>query len=380
MMTRWNVPCGVSVHAEPLGRALVEMGHKLKVFAPIEWQAHQTQEDEPYVTRCYRLDSGWRDWEGFFLNPQPFLEEDYDFFVIQNLELMPMPELFQIFPKIKAKAKTILVIHEGKAPNDPYFYQIEPDAVVCFDERYEGYLSKIYPKEKIFIIPYVCHPVEHGDKFEARFKLDLPINKKIIFNYGVGVDRNAYLVPTIERLSQKYPILFLVLTHQEEHFGLFEALAGKYKCVEMRRGIASTKRIYTYLHASDATIFHKPPAQAIVVSSTVFECLGAGCPILVLDSNFVETLSNEVLKYKDFEDMGKKLADVFEEKAYVKESLKAAEAYVMKNSSYEIAKRFIDLFEFLGTGAKVPTLDLKAGSGINVPQNAVIPPGNKAVT
>jgi len=375
MMTRWNVPCGVSVHAEPLGRAWVEMGHKLKIFAPIEWQVPQTQEDEPYVARCYRLDSGWRDWEGFFFNPLPFLEEDYDFFVIQNLELMPLPELFRIFPKIKEKAKTVLVIHEGKAPNDPYFYQFEPDAVVCFDERYLGYLSKIYPEEKIFIIPYVCHPIMHGDKFEARFELGLPLDKKIIFNYGVGVDRNAYLIPTVERLAQRYPILFLVLTHQEEQFELFEALAQKYKFVELRKGIASAKRIYTYLHASDVTIFHKPPAQAIVVSSTVFECLGAGCPILVLDSNFVETLSKEVIKYKNFEEMGERLIDIFEGKEYVKESLKAAEAYVMNNSSYEIAKKFIALFESLSVKVKVPTL-----SEINAPQTIVVPPGGIAVT
>jgi len=36
MMTRWNVSCGVATHAEPLGRAWVEMGHELKVFAPVE--------------------------------------------------------------------------------------------------------------------------------------------------------------------------------------------------------------------------------------------------------------------------------------------------------------------------------------------------------
>jgi len=351
MMTRWNVPCGVAAHAEPLGRAWVEMGHQLRVFAPIEWNTLQTQEDEPYVTRCYRLNSGWRDWEEFFLNPQPVLEEDYDVFVVQNLELMPMPELFQIYPKIRERAKTVLIIHEGKAPTDPQFYNFEWDAVVCFDERYTGYLSKIYPREKLFIIPYVCHPDEHGDKFEARSKLGLPLDKKIIFSYGIGVDRNAYLVPTVARLAGKYPILFLVLTHIEEHFPIFEALAQKYKFVELRKGIASTKRLYTYLHASDAAIFHKPPAQAIVVSSTVFECLGAGCPILAYDSNFVETLSDEILKYKDFGELEQRLVDVFEERENVKECLQSAEAYVMKNSSYTLGKRFIALFESLGAAA-----------------------------
>jgi hypothetical protein len=74
MMTRWNVPCGVVAHAEMVGRAWVEMGHDLKVFAPVEWDAPKTQEDEPYVIRCYRLNSCWRKKEGFFFDPAPFLK------------------------------------------------------------------------------------------------------------------------------------------------------------------------------------------------------------------------------------------------------------------------------------------------------------------
>ncbi len=352
MMARWNVPCGVAAHAKPLGRAWVEMGHELKVFAPLEWDIAQTQGDEPYVVRCYRLAFGRQDWEGLFLDPQPFLAEDYDVFVVQNLELMPMPQLFLIYPKIRRKAKTVLVIHEGKAPLDPHFYDFEWDAVVCFDERYLGYLSKIYPRERIHIIPYPCCPTKHGDKGEARFKLDLPMDKKIIFNYGLNVYLNAHFLPTIESLVQRYPLIFLALTDVGEHHRLFETLSSKYKFVKLVKGIMSTERLYTYLHASDAVIFTKPTAEAVVVSSTVFTCLGSGCPVLALDSNFVETLSNEVLKFKDFKELEKLLIDVFEERENVKECLKAAEAYVMKNSSYEIGKRFITLFESLGGGAQ----------------------------
>jgi glycosyltransferase involved in cell wall biosynthesis len=323
MMARWNVPCGVAAHAKPLGRAWLEMGHELKVFAPLEWDIAQTQGDEPYVVRCYRLAFGRQAWEGLFLDPQPFLAEDYDVFVVQNLELMPMPQLLLIYPKIRRKAKTVLVIHEGKAPLDPHFYDFEWDAVVCFDERYLGYLSKIYPREKIHIIPYPCCPIKHGDKGEARFNLDLPMDKKIIFNYGLNVYLNAHFLPTIESLVQRYPFIFLVLTDVAEHHRLFETLSSKYKFVKLVKG----------------------------VSSTVFTCLGSGCPVLALDSNFVETLANEVLKFKDFKELEKLLIDLFEERENVKECLKAAEAYVMKNSSYEIGKRFITLFESLGAGS-----------------------------
>ena len=34
MLSRWNTACGVSLHAELVGREWVKMGHKLTVFAP----------------------------------------------------------------------------------------------------------------------------------------------------------------------------------------------------------------------------------------------------------------------------------------------------------------------------------------------------------
>jgi len=45
---------------------------------------------------------------------------------------------------------------------EPYFYKFDRDAVVCFDNRYKGFLKNIYPLEKIKIIPYPCHPVKKG--------------------------------------------------------------------------------------------------------------------------------------------------------------------------------------------------------------------------
>lgn len=44
MMTRWNIPCGVSLHAELIGREWVKMGHDLRVLAPVEWEGYQCGE------------------------------------------------------------------------------------------------------------------------------------------------------------------------------------------------------------------------------------------------------------------------------------------------------------------------------------------------
>ena len=81
-----------------------------------------------------------------------------------------------------------------------------------------------------------------------------------------------------------------------------------------------------------------------MVPSTVNLCLGSGCPILAYNTNFFETFDKEIIKYTG---LGEALVDLFEESEKVKETLRIAEQYVRENSSYEIAKRFVELFEFL---------------------------------
>lgn len=376
MMTRWNVPCGVAAHAEPVGRAWVEMGHDLKVFAPVEWDAPQTQEDEPYVVRCYRLNSGWRKKEGFFFDPSPFLEDSFDVFVVQNLELMPMSELLGIYPQIREKAKTVLVVHEGGPPTDPDFYKFRWDAIVCFDDRYRRFLSPLFPGERIEIIPYPCHPLSKGAKYEARLKLNLPLDRKIVFNYGLGVFRHLHLLPTMDRLSRKYPMLFLTLTDVEDWFELFAGLKGRYEFLETRGGPVSVQELYAYLHASDALVIHKDTAAAVVVSSTAYLCLGSGCPILAYDTNFFETLGEEVIKYRSLEELAQRLEDVFEGRENVVRTLEAAEKFVQENSGREIGKRFIELFRSLGVGVTKPKilvqeLQVAAPAAENVAQRLI---------
>ncbi len=343
MMSRWNIPCGVSIHAELVGRAWVKMGHELSVLAPVEWEGYQSDLDEPYVKRCYRLPKPNRK-EGYFFNPEPFTHLEADVFVVQNLEILPMEDLLKVYPIIRKKCKTVFIVHEGKPPKDPIFYQFEWDAIVCFDERYQRFLKEIYPEEKISIIPYPCHPIHHGDKMEARKKLHLPLDKKIIFNYGIGVYRHLHLLPTIRRVSKDYPLLFLTLTHIPDWYELFEAVKSIYPFIDLRKGDIPIRDLYTYLHASDALLVHKDSAEAIVVPSTSFLCLGSGCPILAYDTNFFESFKQEVLKYSE---LGPALKEVFEGSERVKATLQKAEDFVKKNSSWVIAERLVKLFESL---------------------------------
>jgi hypothetical protein len=343
MMTNWNVSCGVSTHAEAVGREWVRMGHQLKVFAP--YHTIRTNKDEAYVVRCY--DNS----DNSLFNPTPFIEDSADIFVVQNLEDKPMRALFKVYPSIRKRAKTVLVIHEGGLPNGENFYKFDFDAVVCFDERYQNEFSKVFRLEKIHIIPYPCHPFALGDKKQARQMLRLPADRKIIFNYGLNAHRLILFLPFMERLSTKYPILFLVVTEFKGWLEIFDALKkGRYGFIEWRDGPVPVDGLYTYLHASDVLVIDKDNAPGIVVSSTAYLCLGSGCPILVHDTNFFETLGKEVIKYKGAEDFVQKIDDIFSIKQNVIAALQAAEQYVRQNSDSEIAKKFVQLFESLRFG------------------------------
>lgn len=81
MMSQWNIPCGVSIHAELIGGVWVKMGHDLKVFVPVELKGYQFDEDEPHIKRCYTLRE-YRNKPGFFFDPRPFLMQDCDVFVV----------------------------------------------------------------------------------------------------------------------------------------------------------------------------------------------------------------------------------------------------------------------------------------------------------
>jgi hypothetical protein len=303
MMSRWNIPCGVSLHAELIGREWVKMGHDLQVLAPVEWEGYRCDVDEPYVKRCYTL----RNKPDYFFDPEPFLNQDCDVFVVQNLEILPMEDILKIYPFIRERAKTVFVVHEGKPPKDRMFYKFDWD-------------------------------------IEARRKLGLPLDKKIIFNYGIGIYRHLHLLPILERLNRRYPLILLTLTHIQDWYDLFEAQKGRYQFIELRKGDIPTRELYTYLHASDALLIHKDSAEAIVVPSTANLCMGSGCPILAYATNFFETFDKEVIKYSV---LGHALVDVFEENEKIKMTLRIAEQYVRENSSYEIAKRFVELFELL---------------------------------
>jgi len=347
MMGAWNTDSGASIHAELIGRGWVELGHKLTVFTFLKESFHGTAitgEDEDYLIRCFSTSRATPQT----LDPVPLLTSDYQFFVAQDIGMIPKDLLGKIFPHVKKKAKTINVIHDGKLSPDPSFYQFDWDAIVCFDERYAKFLRTAYPENKIFIIPYPCFPWRPGNKEETRKRLNLPQHKKIIFLFGLASVKAADAFPTLKSLAKEYPLKVLVVTTYPPSLEKWRKIAQENPFVELREKVLNIEELYSYLYASDLFFYHKASLPWAAVSSTAYQVLGSGCPMVALYSNFVEEFGKAIMTYEDKKGMITNIRSVFEEDERYRELIKEQKRYVEENSGIRIAEKFVELFKKLG--------------------------------
>jgi len=339
IMTAWNTTSGVAMHAEPIGKALRKMGHKVTVFTFLKDDYHGegiTAKDENFVIRCF----GTRP-ETNKLDPCPFFEKEYDILLVEDLGMLPAEKLANLISVIKKKAKVIHVVHENVMCPHSWFYQIDWDKVIYFDER-QNFLLDAYPDAEH--IPFPCFETRRKDKMLARKRLKLPMDKKIIYVFGHRGYHSYYrdLPPQLKKKA----ILLHVIT--SEHQMLEDLTPADWRIVR-RKDVISTKEFDDYLFASDAALFHKFQSRFhAVVSSTVFQALGAGCPIFVpQQSDFFHSWNKEVVHYRDISALNKKLIEVLGSKEKRKKLCEKAEIFVEKNSPEKIAKDFVKMFEKL---------------------------------
>ncbi|MEM3527279.1 MAG: hypothetical protein QXI59_02995 [Candidatus Bathyarchaeia archaeon] len=341
MMSAWNETSGVSVHAELVGREWVRQGHDLKVFSFIEDDYHGRSligQDEPYVTRCFGTAQKTN-----YLNPIPILEGDYEIFIAQDLNMLPRHKLSSIFHMIKRKSKTIHIIHESRLSEDPTFYEHEWDRLVCFDERFREFLLKVYRPEDISLIPFPCMPWIEGDKREARVRLGLPQEKKVILIFG---QKWRHLGPeefeVLRKLSTKIPMLVLIVSEAQRVTGV-----GGFECI-FKKEVLERDELYRYLYASDTWLYPKRSIEgAAVLSSTIHLALGSGCIPVVRDSNFLYGVEKAVLSYRDKDEFEAMILEAFSQGEVWRRAKAEAKKYVAEHDSGRVAMEFIELFKSL---------------------------------
>jgi glycosyltransferase involved in cell wall biosynthesis len=258
--------------------------------------------------------------------------------------MIPSTLLSKVFPYIRKRAKTVNIIHHNRLPKDPAFFALKWDAIVCFDERYYKFLVKAYPKERIHIIPYPCHPMKLGKKSVARRMLNLPCKEYILLLFGQKIREQMEILPVLERLSEKIPLLLLVVSANDLY--CLRNYKGRLKIL-IREESPGIERLYTYLHAADALLYHRVPPPGVVVSSTAYQCLGSGCPMLALDSAYFYNFNGAIFVYKDLFEFEEKLLHILRKDTLYKKWQKSLKAFIKKNSAPRIAASYIRLFRSL---------------------------------
>ncbi len=332
VMTHWNDETGAAVHAKALVNVWLGMGHKVTVFSFLREELGEdkfTGKDERYVIRCFGKN---------FLDPRPILTSEFDVFVVEDLRALPVEPLVRIFPMIKNRARTIHIVHEDKLPEEAWFYQFPWDKVVYFDERQE-FLKDVYPDAEY--IPFPCFPVRHGEKYESRKRLGLPMDKKIIFTFCQRGYR-PYLRYLCEELRSKVVLLFVIYPDYE----MIEKESAPPWMIVREEGALPDERFDEYLFASDAVIFHKYHVRyPKLVSATIFQAIGADCPIFIpQQSEYFQPLKDEVTYYTDTEDLCQKLVDFCCDESIAKRVIEAEEVYTHIRSAKKIAGIYIDVF------------------------------------
>ena len=348
MMGAWNTDSGASIHAELVGRAWVEKGIDLEVFTFYKHAFHGTaltkKEDEPYVTRCFAPYG----FQQLPMNTAPILDADFDIFVAQDLGMLPMAHLLNIFPQIRKKAKTVNVVHDGELSRKPEYFQFEWDHVVCFDDRYRSFLKDGYPEGMLSMIPYPSFPLRPGNMEEARKELGLPMDKKIVLLFGQAAEHALNTALVLDRLVGRYDICMLLVTEVENVLTEFRRIQDRvkfdFKVVERS---PDQELLYKYLHASDCMVYNKHFAPVVVVGSSIFQCLGSKCPILARDTNYVYSFNKEIMKHKLYYDLEENLIDVFEKGKKYQTLQRSVEEYLEENAAAPTADKFLELFEDL---------------------------------
>jgi hypothetical protein len=339
IMAAWNTTSGVSMHAEPVGKAFREAGHELTVFTFSKQDFHGegiTAEDEGYVIRCFGTRKGFKR-----LDPRPFIDHDYEILLVEDLGMLPVDDLSDIMSVIRRKAKTIHVVHENRPCEETWFYKIDWDRIVYFDERQE-FLKKVYPDA--VHIPYPCYPARAGDRMLARKKLGLPLDKRIVLSFSHRGYQPFYR--DLPESLRGDTILLQVI--EKEHTMLEEAKHHNWIMVQ-REEVITTEKFDDYLFACDAAIFHKlMKLDRAVISTSVLQALGTGCPLFVPhDSDFFYDFNEEIVHYIDYADLEKKLVAILGDKQARDHLNKRARAFIESRSPQKIAQEFINLFKEL---------------------------------
>ena len=176
-------------------------------------------------------------------------------------------------------------------------------------------------------------------------ELGFGAEEKIVFSFGFRPDDALKVLPALDEVQAHYPLKYVIIANPGSDIGELRRGVEKYGFVDFRVRALPLDELYTYLYAADVLLIHRESSTKYraVLSSTVCQVLGSGCPILFHESNYVEKHGEEIVKYRDLDDMKRRLVDLFEGRFDVDK----VEGFLREHDAEAIGRRYLRLFEAL---------------------------------
>ena len=360
IMGSWNTDGGVSRHTTPIVEYLRSQGYKVRVFTHYKESPHGMPldvKDEDFVTRCY-TSRGEQILGLKSFDPLPLLDaieqEGYNIFMAEDLGMLPTKELLEILPRIRRKAKMVLLNHDNKPrPDDSLFWKFNWDAVINFLPQQNEFMLKHYPPEKIYLTDFPCYPVLDVDRDKACKTLDLPMDKKIILTFG-EYDFVAPFKALYELRNEDPSIYLIALVYTKD---MKNSLQKNLKergfdkgYDEIRVERSSWQRRAEYMSAAQLLVLDKGEGvrgNGAVLSSTAFQAIGWGAPIIARDNFFFKPFDDAVVRYSDNEELYRRAKQLLSGFQIRKNVLDRARAFAYAHSPERVSTQILHVFKRL---------------------------------
>lgn len=340
ILSRWNATCGVSLHAEIVGRELLKRGYDIKVFAPYiysanSWWHHKIiHPDEDFVIRCYEevQPNGLR---GRIYKEALFTEE-LDFLIVESYEKLPYDDVEEVVRYLRIKGiPSVVVIHEGSHRDLKYSDLNIFERVIIFDNRYFEVLGERVDPERVEIIPYPCLKVPVSKR---KFAEDGVIR---FFSFGRQPEKEYYpYIEALRKLRKFYKNIEYRIVRSSELLPINEE-----SWIFQEKKILDYDELINEFNKVDIFLLPKGNTNRIVVSSTLYQTIGTLTITVVPDNKFFETLPHgenaPVIFFTDVETLTHNLMEIIENPALREKIRNNAKRFVLENSM----ERIVDMYE-----------------------------------
>jgi len=341
ILSRWNATCGVSLHAEMIGREFLRNGIQVKVFAPYlqsasKWWHHiSIREDEPYVIRCFEEISP-EGSEGR-IDMDSVLKERLDALIVESWPSLSKTDVETLVWELKKRGvPSYLIVHDALRKDIKYGSLNIFEKVLIFHEGFKEIIDGKVDEDRVHIVPYPCVEIH---KRERQFAEDGIIR---FFSFGRQPEEE-YLdyLETLKGLERDLP------SFSYKVIRCSELLPYKYGWLEQEKRVLDLDGIYDNLLQSDIHLIPKGRTEGKVVSSTLFQTMGSLCISIAPDTNYFEDVKrcrpSPIVLYSDRKDLKEKILKVVHDKELRDMLVDSAKRYITENNIHRIAYRILSL-------------------------------------